>query len=160
VKTSPRACITPGRRTSWRLANVALRAAADDFKDKTTASNQLWQTDFTYPKVTGWGWFYRSTIWDDFSRYIIAWKLCTTMKVGDHTETLDLACKPRGLIRFMSFIAPDCSQTMTLPTSRPISPNGWTIATWVTCAARRALTPATAGQDRALAPDAQKPHLA
>src|SRR6476659_6050117 len=53
--------------------------AADEFKDKTTAPNQLWQTDFTYLKVTGWGWFYLSTILDDFSRYIIAWKLCTTM---------------------------------------------------------------------------------
>ena len=52
--------------------------AADEFKNKTTAPNQLWQTDFTYLKVTGWGWFYLSTILDDFSRYIIAWKLCTT----------------------------------------------------------------------------------
>jgi len=40
----------------------------------------LWQTDFTYLKVIGWGWFYLSTILDDYSRYIIAWKLCTTMK--------------------------------------------------------------------------------
>ncbi len=60
--------------------------AADEFRDKTTAPNQLWQTDFTYLKVIGWGWFYLSTILDDFSRYIIAWKLCTTMKAADVTE--------------------------------------------------------------------------
>jgi putative transposase len=71
--------------------------AADEFKDKTTAPNQLWQTDFTYLKVIGWGWFYLSTILDDFSRYIIAWKLCATMKVGDVTETLDLALQASGL---------------------------------------------------------------
>ena len=46
--------------------------AADEFRDKTTALNQLWQTDFTYLKVIGWGWFYLSTILDDYSRYIIA----------------------------------------------------------------------------------------
>jgi transposase InsO family protein len=34
--------------------------------------NQLWQTVFTYLKVIGWG---LPTILDDFSRYIIAWKL-------------------------------------------------------------------------------------
>ena len=71
--------------------------AADEFTDKTTAPNQLWQTDFTYLKVIGWGWFYLSSVLDDFSRYIIAWKLCTTMKAEDVTATLDLALQASGL---------------------------------------------------------------
>jgi putative transposase len=71
--------------------------AADAFRDKTTAPNQLWQTDFTYLKLIGWGWFYLSTILDDFSRFIIAWKLCTTMKAEDVTATLELALKASGL---------------------------------------------------------------
>ena len=61
--------------------------AADEFSDKTTAPNQLWQTDFTYLKVIGWGWFYLSSVLDDFSRYIIAWKLCTTMRADEHRYT-------------------------------------------------------------------------
>jgi putative transposase len=70
--------------------------AADEFRDKTTAINQMWQTDFTYLKVIGWGWFYLSTTLDDSSRYIIAWKLCTTMKAGDVTDTLELALQASG----------------------------------------------------------------
>jgi transposase InsO family protein len=73
--------------------------AADEFSDKTTAPNELWQTDFTYLKVIGWGWFYLSTVLDDFSRYIIAWKLCTTMTAQDVVATLDLALKASGLDR-------------------------------------------------------------
>ncbi|MGA7580783.1 MAG: IS3 family transposase [Pseudolabrys sp.] len=73
--------------------------AAEEFKDKTTAPNQLWQTDFSYLKVIGWGWFYLSTVLDDFSRYIIAWKLCTTMRVEDVTDTLNLALQASGIER-------------------------------------------------------------
>lgn len=71
--------------------------AADEFREKTTAPNQLWQTDFTYLKITGWGWYYLSTILDDYSRYIVAWKLCATMKAQDVTDTLDLALAKSGL---------------------------------------------------------------
>jgi transposase InsO family protein len=78
------------------------------FKDKTTAPNQLWQTDFTYLKVIGWGWFYLSTVLDDFSRYIIAWKLCTTMKAEDVTAALDLALKASGSTRQRPSIGRSC----------------------------------------------------
>ncbi|WP_306045141.1 IS3 family transposase [Nioella sp. MMSF_3534] len=88
-------------------------SAADEFRDKTTRPNQLWQTDFTYLKVIGWGWFYLSTILDDFSRYIIAWKLCTTMKSGDVTDTLDLALQASG-----------CDQATVLHKPRLLSDNG------------------------------------
>ena len=88
-------------------------SAADEFRDKTTRPNQLWQTDFTYLKVIGWGWFYLSTILDDYSRYIIAWKLCTTMKSGDVTDTLDLALQASG-----------CDQATVLHKPRLLSDNG------------------------------------
>ncbi len=71
--------------------------AANEFKDKTTAINQLWQTDFTYLKITGWGWYYLSTVLDDFSRYIVAWRLGPTMCASDVTATLDQALAAAGL---------------------------------------------------------------
>jgi putative transposase len=70
--------------------------AAEEFKDKTTAINQLWQTDFTYLKITGWGWYYLSTVLDDFSRYIVAWRLGPTMGASDVTATLDQAFATSG----------------------------------------------------------------
>src|SRR3712207_2583490 len=73
--------------------------AADEFHTKTTAPNQLWQTDSTYLKVTGWGWSYLSTVLDDFSRYGIAWKPCATMAASDVTDTLELALAASGCTR-------------------------------------------------------------
>jgi FkbM family methyltransferase len=88
--------------------------AANEFKDKTIAPNQLWQTDFTYLKVIGWGWFYLSTVLDDFSRYIIiAWKLCATMKAQDVTDTLGLALAASG-----------CDQARIVHKPRLLSDNG------------------------------------
>lgn len=87
--------------------------AADEFRDKTTAPNQLWQTDFTYLKIIGWGWLYLSTILDDYSRYIISWKLCTTMKTSDVTDTLELALQASG-----------CDQVKVKHKPRLLSDNG------------------------------------
>ena len=71
--------------------------AADKFQNPTTAINQLWQTDFTYLKVVRWGWFFLSTVLDDFSRYVVAWKLCSGMAASDVTDTLELALQASGL---------------------------------------------------------------
>jgi len=70
--------------------------AADEFQHKTSRPNEMWQTDFTYFKIIGWGWIYLSTVLDDFSRYVIAWKLCTTMRAEDVTDTLELALEASG----------------------------------------------------------------
>jgi len=71
--------------------------AANEFKHKTTRINELWQTDFTYFRVIGWGWFYLSTVLDDYSRYILSWKLFTTMGASDVQETLDMAIERTGV---------------------------------------------------------------
>jgi putative transposase len=39
---------------------------------------------------------YLSTVLDDYSRYVIAWKLCTTMQAEDVTDTLTLALEASG----------------------------------------------------------------
>jgi putative transposase len=70
--------------------------AAESFTDKTSAINEMWQTDFTYFKTIGWDWYYLSTVLDDYSRYIIARKLCPTMKAGDVTDRLEIALVASG----------------------------------------------------------------
>ena len=87
--------------------------AASEFKHKTTRPNEMWQTDFTYFKIIGWGWMYLSTVLDDFSRYIIAWKLYTTMQAGDVTDTLDMALAASG-----------CDHATVLHRPRLLSDNG------------------------------------
>ncbi len=74
-----------------------LMQARDKFQHPTTRVNEMWQTDFTYFKITGWGWYYLSTVLDDFSRFIIAWRLCTSMNAHDVSDTLDDALRFTGL---------------------------------------------------------------
>ena len=56
---------------------------------------------------------YLSTILDDYSGYIIAWKLCTTMKTSDVTDTLDIALQASG-----------CDQAHVVHKPRLLSDNG------------------------------------
>src|ERR1700747_2319692 len=94
-----------------RLAGDTARAATTDEVKQLT--NQLWQTDFTYLKVIGWGGDHRSPILDDYSRYIIAWKLCTTMRADDVTDTLELA-----------LVASGCDSAKVVHKPRLLSDNG------------------------------------
>ncbi|MFI8666034.1 IS3 family transposase [Qipengyuania flava] len=87
--------------------------AAEAFHTQTTRPNEMWQTDFTYFKIIGWGWVYLSTVLDDYSRYIIAWKLCTTMRAEDVTDTLDMALAASG-----------CDHANVLHRPRLLSDNG------------------------------------
>ncbi|MCH8866356.1 MAG: transposase family protein, partial [Proteobacteria bacterium] len=66
-----------------------------------------------YLKIIGWGWMYLSTILDDFSRYVVAWKLCTGMTSRDVTETLELALQASG-----------CDQADVVRKPRLLSDNG------------------------------------
>ena len=74
-----------------------LMQAGDSFKNPTQRIHELWQTDFTYFKIIGWGWYYLSTVLDDYSRYIIAWKLTASMTATDVKETLDEAVQITGI---------------------------------------------------------------
>jgi transposase InsO family protein len=74
-------------------------SAADNFKHPTKHIHELWQTDFSYFRIIGWGWYYLSTVMDDYSRYILAWKLSASMAATDVTETLDMAREKAGVDR-------------------------------------------------------------
>lgn len=71
--------------------------AKDKFEKPTKRVHELWQTDFTHFKVLDWGWYYLSTVLDDYSRYIIAWQLAPTMAASDVEDTLKMALELTGL---------------------------------------------------------------
>ena len=76
-----------------------LVSAMDRFDNPTRRVNEMWQTDFTYFKVVGWGWYYLCTILDDFSRYILAWRLSDTMGSEDVQATLEQALETTEVSR-------------------------------------------------------------
>ena len=74
-------------------------SAADRFKQPTKGVHELWQTDFSYFRIVGWGWYYLSTVMDDYSRYILAWRLSASMTSTDIMETLNMARAQAGIDR-------------------------------------------------------------
>jgi len=74
-----------------------LLAAGNEFSEKTCFVHEMWQTDFTYFKILGWGWYYLSTVLDDHSRYIVHWELCKTMKTEDVQRTIIRALEAAAL---------------------------------------------------------------
>jgi putative transposase len=72
-------------------------SAKDHFEHPATRVNELWQTDFTYLKVIDWGWYYLLTALDNYFKYIIAWRLCKSMKSEDVIKTLDMTIARTGI---------------------------------------------------------------
>jgi putative transposase len=79
-------------------AHIVL-SAADEYKNKTRQVNEMWQTDFTYFKIIGWGWYFLSTILDDYSRYIITWELRKNMTAKDVIPSVEMALNLTGLTK-------------------------------------------------------------
>jgi transposase InsO family protein len=77
-------------------AHIVL-SAADEFAKKTGRVNEMWQTDFTYFKIMGWGWYFLSTVLDDYSRFIISWDLRSKMTSKDVIPSLEKALQFAGL---------------------------------------------------------------
>jgi putative transposase len=71
-----------------------LMSASDRFQHPTERVHVMWQTYF---RIVGWGWYSLSTVLDDFSRYIIAWKLSPPMGATNVTETVDQALAITGV---------------------------------------------------------------
>ncbi len=65
--------------------------AKEKFENPTVRVNEMWQTDFTQFLVLDWGWYYLSTVMDDYSRYILSYTLSRTMRAKDAERTLRLA---------------------------------------------------------------------
>ena len=85
--------------------------------------------------MIGWGWFYLSTVLDDFSCYIIASKLCTTMKAEDVTATLELALQTSGLDQVKPADRPRLLSDNGSSYARATWPSGSVPATSNTCVA-------------------------
>ena len=70
--------------------------AGKEYQGKTTGSHQLWATDASYFRVVGWGYYYLVTVMDDYSPFVLAWKLQTDMTADSLIEVVQLGSSPTG----------------------------------------------------------------
>jgi len=71
--------------------------AAKEYHTKTTRPHQLWATDASYFRVAGWGYYYLVTVMDDYSRFILAWKLQKDMSANSLIEVVQDAVDATGI---------------------------------------------------------------
>ena len=71
--------------------------AAKEYHTKTTRPHQMWATDASYFRVVGWGYYYLVTVLDDYSRFILAWKLQTDMSANSLIEVIQEAVDATGM---------------------------------------------------------------
>ncbi|MEJ2048057.1 MAG: IS3 family transposase [Dehalococcoidia bacterium] len=71
--------------------------AAKEYHTKTTRPHQMWATDAAYFRVVGWGYYYLVTVMDDYSRFILAWKLQKDMSANSLIEVVQEAVDATGM---------------------------------------------------------------
>jgi transposase InsO family protein len=71
--------------------------AGREYHTKTTGPHQLWATDASYFRVVGWGYYYLVTVMDDYSRFILAWKLQKDMAADSLIEVVQQAIDVTGM---------------------------------------------------------------
>jgi putative transposase len=71
--------------------------ASKEYHHKTKRPNDLWATDCSYLKVTGWGYYYLVTVMDDFSRFILAWQLKSDMAADSLIDVTQEAVDLTGM---------------------------------------------------------------
>ncbi len=72
-------------------------SAAKEYHTKTTRLHQMWATDASYFRVVGWGYYYLVTVMDDYSRFILAWKLQKDMSANSLIEVVQEAVDATGM---------------------------------------------------------------
>jgi transposase InsO family protein len=71
--------------------------AGKEYHTKTIRPHQLWATDASYFRVAGWGYYYLVTVMDDYSRFILAWKLQKDMSADSLIEVVQEAVDATGM---------------------------------------------------------------